>query len=263
MDSTLLASHGNSIGSFDLQSFQRHLDDYPNGDGEEEENALSSAIESRESSPPQTPDLGPFDLSLLHINTNKSQPTPSASRDTTASNSPSKFTTVESDPQTVRCISQCMGASFRGQTTPRQYIQVNTFGYLSTSSQHQSIPILLTPLGNPNFSNPSYPPQVTSSLLPSPVDDAWHLRQGQAPLAPMDHKIPDNSSSHPRTSTPTSRPISSTYQHLTPHPLPRRHTRVQQVKPTHCCQPTASRPSQSTTSKPCAHTSTPSSPTAI
>ena len=41
------------------------------------------------------------------------------------------------------------------------------------------------------FSNPSYPPQVTSYLLLPQLDDAWHLGQEQAPPAPLALQIPD------------------------------------------------------------------------
>lgn len=237
MDSKFLASHGNSIGSFDLQLFQRRLEDYLNGETEEEEkNALPLAIESRESSQPQSLDVGPFDLFLLHINANKYQSTPCASRDTTARNSPSKFTTVGSNPQTVGCISQCMDTSFRGQATPRQYVQVSTYiipntsGYASTP-QDESIPIPVTTPGNPNFSNPSYPPQVTSYLPPSPVDDAWHLGQGQAPPAPLASTTTCKSTTSPTCPLLPTHHLQTMHPHFNSTPAHRH--------PNHLCNPCA------------------------
>ena len=136
-----------------------------------------------------------------------------------------------------------MGASLRGQTTPRQYIQVNTSGYPSTSSHHQSIPVLLTPLGKPSVTHRTLLKSPPIFCFPSWTmlgisDKSKHLQHHwHCKFRTSRHSIYlSHASSHPRTSTPTSRPTPPTYQRLTPHPLPRRRSRVLRVKPIHCCQ---------------------------
>lgn len=225
---------------------------------------MSSAIESRESPQPQTLDVGPFDLLLLHINPNKYQSTPSASRDTTARNSPSKFTTVESNPQTVGCISQCMGFFlqdniFRCPHTPSPtHLALRALPPNTSQSQYQ-LPHRATPTSVTHRTLLKSPPIscIPQSTMLGISDKGKRLQHH------WHHKFWTSrrsaylsfASSHPPTSTPTSRPAPPSHQHFTAHPLRRRHARVQRVQPTHCCQPTAW--------KPCIHTSTPPSPTAI